>query len=66
MIRRSVVFDFFSEGPDGDSEAFSEVFERSEADLVSLLTFRRNQEGFPEVSEKFRRRPMLSGCSVVC
>ena len=48
---QSLVSDFFSEGPDGDSEAFSEVFEGSEADLVSLLAFRRNQEGFPEVSE---------------
>ena len=40
--------DFLSEGLDGD-------FDRSEADL-SLLAFRRNQEGF----RRFRRRPRFS------
>ena len=39
-------FDVFSEGPDGDPEAFSEVFGRSETDFASLLEFWRNQEGF--------------------
>ena len=49
-------FDFFSEGPDEDPEAFSEVFGRSETDFASLLAFWRNQEGFPggsEVSERW-------------
>ena len=38
-------FDFFSEGPDEDPEALSEVFGRSETDFASLLAFWRNQEG---------------------
>ena len=44
--------DFFSEGPDGDPEAFLEVFEGSDVGLVSFLTFNKSQEGFPEVSEE--------------
>ena len=54
-------FDFFSEGPDGDSEAFSEVFERSETDFASLLAFWKNQEGFPGVSEESERVRMFRG-----
>ena len=54
-------FDFFSEGPDGDSEAFSEVFEGSETDFASLLAFWRNQEGFPGVSEESERVRMFRG-----
>ena len=53
-------FDFFSEGPDEDPEALSEVFGRSETDFASLLAFWRNQEGFPggsEVSERVRGLP---------
>ena len=56
-------FDFFSEGPDEDPEALSEVFGRSETDFASLLAFWRNQEGFPggsEVSERARmRKPLI-------
>ena len=41
---------FFSKGRDADSDVFSEVFEGSEADLVSCLRG-RNQEGFLECPE---------------
>ena len=58
---QNVDFDFFSEGPDGDREAFSEVFEGSETDFASLLAFWRNQEGFPGVSEESERVRMFRG-----
>ena len=54
-------FDFFSEGPDEDPEAFSEVFGRSETDFASLLAFWRNQEGFPGGSEVSERVRMFRG-----
>ena len=54
-------FDFFSEGPDGDPEALSEVFGRSETDFASLLAFWRNQEGFPGGSEVSERVRMFRG-----
>ena len=58
---KNVDFDFFSEGPDGDPEAFSEVFEGSETDFASLLAFWRNQEGFPGVSEESECVRMFRG-----
>ena len=60
-LSRFVDFDVFSEGPDGDPEAFSEVFERSETDFASLLAFWRNREEFPEVSEESECVRMFRG-----
>ena len=54
-------FDFFSEGPDEDPEALSEVFGISETDFASLLAFWRNQEGFPGGSEVSERVRMFRG-----
>ena len=54
-------FDFFSEGPDEDPEAFSEVFGRSETDFASLLAFWRNQERIPGGSEVSERVRMFRG-----
>ena len=51
-----VDFDVFSEGPDGDPGAFSEVLERSKTDLASLLE--------PGRVSGSRRSPSVSGCSV--
>ena len=54
-------FDFFPEGPEGDPEAFSEVFGRSETDFASLLAFWRNQERIPGGSEVSERVRMFRG-----
>ena len=54
-------FDFFSECPDEDPEALSEVFGRSETDFASLLAFWRSQEGFPGGSEVSERVRMFRG-----
>ena len=42
-------------------DTFSEVLEGSETDFASLLAFWRNQEGFPEVSEKSECVRMFRG-----